>query len=164
MNEPYVDPYAARMTSAVSAHEAVHGRAAKPRDHIDQVASVGNGNERRASANRKAASKGPVDPKTAKLVEDALVASGLHDWHDVPLAVSLLDLTGCVGVDGEPNLRAVEAAAIRLVRDKPWLVREPSVPDVFPMGASGQAVGSGRKRYGRRSLDADALRKKYPAL
>lgn len=159
----YVDRYADRMAAAASAHEAAFGKAGSPRDgdEVDQVASVVEGEGAPAKAK---GTETQSEPNVAQLVERRLLDGGVHEWHDVQMAVGLMDLTGCVDADGEVVPRAVDAAAIRLVREKPWLVREPRVPDLLPLGPSALPVGSGRRRFGLQGLDAETLRKKYPAL
>ena len=78
------------------------------------------------------------------------------------IAWSLVEPAKFVGEDGMVDGKAIEKAATQLVRDRPYLIRDPDLPPVpLPPGPTGTACGSGRRQYGRPVPDADTLIRKY---
>lgn len=83
-------------------------------------------------------------------------------WHDEGIAWSLIEPAKFVGEDGTVDSKAIEKAAAQLVRERPYLIRDPDLPpEPLPAGPTGRANGSGRKFYGRPVADNDSLRRKY---
>jgi len=96
-------------------------------------------------------------------LQNAFLSSNDQSWHDPDLAVQHADLSEVLNDDGSVDKKALKRALDALAKDKPFLVKATTAEPETPGGPSGEPVGTGKTKS-KKTIDEDALRKKYPSL
>lgn len=97
--------------------------------------------------------------------DNAFALQSKHSWQDPEIVLGLVRSHELVTVEEDGTVKGLDKALDAIAKSKPFLLKDGSEGsgDSGSGGPSGSNTGSGKKNDPAK-MDADALRKKYPAL
>lgn len=99
--------------------------------------------------------------------DNAFALSSKHSWQDPEIVLGLVRNHDDVTIEDDGTIKGLDKALDAIAKAKPFLLKESGGDeeggDSGPTGKSGSSTGSTKKNDSSK-MDADALRKKYPAL
>jgi len=95
-------------------------------------------------------------------IENEFLSSNKYTWHNPKRALSLIDLSE-VSITEDGKVEGLDKALDALAKSDAYLLKTGKEEEEEPTGPSGSAH-NGRKGGDGKNLDAETLKKKYPAL
>ena len=96
--------------------------------------------------------------------DNAFAMQSKHSWQDPEIVLGLVRNHESVSIEDDGTVKGMDKALDEIAKTKPFLLKsDEGGGDSGPSGPSGSPTGSGKKNDPAKQ-DAEALRKKYPAL
>jgi hypothetical protein len=98
--------------------------------------------------------------------DNAFAMQSKHSWQDPEIVLGLVRSHEAVTIEDDGTIKGLDKALDAIAKSKPFLLKDSDNEDdgdSGPTGPTGSPTGS-TKKSDPSKMDADALRKKYPAL